>query len=82
MALRRRSAASTTAGQGRVDHGRARGTGSAAQGESAPADGARHLGKGYLSPNDFEQINQAKSEQPSAAAATTSALNPSALNRP
>lgn len=41
-----------------------------------------HSALGYLSPNEFEHINQAKSEQSSVAQATTPALNSSALNRP
>lgn len=41
-----------------------------------------HSALGYQSPNEFEKINQAKSEQPPVAKATIPALNSSALNRP
>ncbi|WP_431191511.1 IS3 family transposase [Ottowia testudinis] len=41
-----------------------------------------HSALGYLSPNEFEKINESKSEQSQVANAVTAALNSSALNRP
>ena len=41
-----------------------------------------HSALGYLSPNEFEQINQAKSQQAPVAAVTIPALNSSVPYRP
>jgi putative transposase len=41
-----------------------------------------HSSLGYLSPNEFEQVNQAKSEQSPVATAAEPALKSSAFNRP